>query len=145
VFLAQREDLLLELAERPGDVLERGQGALQQRATARAPDAAPPSRRELGAALAGDAVVVRRHGSLLAAGLRRQTAKCLGATDLLFRHQLLYLIEDLGADAAATRALLFRLRCHSPPLSITPNGAGRSWYAHPWPSCMQIHHAGEGK
>src|SRR5262245_16234223 len=59
VFLAQREDLLLELAERPGDVLERGQGALQQRATARAPDAAPPSRRELGAALAGDAVVVR--------------------------------------------------------------------------------------
>src|SRR5262245_30095560 len=93
VFLPQRGDLFLELAEQARDVVEGGQRAIQHRTGhAAAAGAAPTAWGQLGAAPPCDAVVVGGYGALLATGLRREPAERFGAADLLGRHQLLNLL-----------------------------------------------------
>src|SRR5262245_6657597 len=101
VLLAQAGDFFLELAEQSGHVAECRECPLQQRAPSGGAARAAAARGELGAALSGDAIIVRGDGPLLPAGLGRQAAEGFGAADLLLRDQLLHLLEYLGADAAA--------------------------------------------
>src|SRR5262249_49157199 len=109
VLLAQRDDLLLELAIQPTDVVERGERPLEYRARARAahPES-PPARSELGAALAGDAIVIGCDRALLAPALGGHSTERFGAPDLLFADELFDLFEDLDTDVAASRAFLLR-------------------------------------
>src|SRR5215468_430101 len=105
ILFAQADDLVFELAKQSRHVLERTQHALQCRTAPRTAQAeAPPPRRQLGPALACDAIVVRRHRALLATGLRSQPTERFGAADLLIGDHLFYLFEDLRADAAASCA-----------------------------------------